>query len=93
MNRTITFRELQRRITMLARRLGMPVQRLYQRVATEVLFNVLELARQRSIIHRYAVKGGMALEVRFGMRARASRNVDVTFPSLSNLSLVSSTMY
>ncbi len=65
---------------MLARRLGMPVQRLYQRVATEVLFNVLELARQRSIIDRYAVKGGMALEVRFGMRARASRNVDVSVP-------------
>ena len=81
MNRTNTFRELQRRITTLARRLGMPVQRLYQRVATEVLFNILELAAQRGIIERYAVKGGMALEVRFGMRARASRDVDVSIPA------------
>ena len=65
---------------MLALRLGVPVQRLYQRIATEVLFNVLEIARQRGIIDRYAVKGGMALEVRFGMRARASRDVDVSVP-------------
>jgi len=76
----ITFRELQRRISTLALRLGIPVQRLYQRIATEVLFNVLEIARERGIIDRYAIKGGMALEVRFGMRARASRDVDVSVP-------------
>jgi hypothetical protein len=57
-----------------------PEARLYQRIATEVLFNVLELAQQRGIIARYAVKGGMALEVRFGMRARASRDLDVSVP-------------
>ena len=45
-----------------------------------MLFNVLEIAQQRGIIDRYAVKGGMALEVRFGMRARASRDVDVSVP-------------
>ena len=55
-----------------------PEARLYRRIATEVLFNVLEIAQQRGIIDRYAVKGGMALEVRFGMRARASRDVDVS---------------
>jgi hypothetical protein len=57
------------------------VERLYQRVATEVLFNILELARAGGIIDHYAVKGGMALEVRFGMRARASRDVDVSVPA------------
>lgn len=64
----------------LARDQGIPVARLYQRIATEVMFNILEFARQHGIIDHYAVKGGMALEVRFGMRARASRDVDVSIP-------------
>jgi hypothetical protein len=74
------FRELQRRISKLARDRDEPVQRLYQLLATEVFFNILEEARERGIIDDYAIKGGMALEVRFGMRARASRDVDVSFP-------------
>jgi hypothetical protein len=78
----IGFRELQRRVTRFATSRGVPEARLYQRIATEVLFNVLESSQQRGIIDRYAVKGGMALEVRFGMRARASRDVDVSVPIL-----------
>jgi hypothetical protein len=80
LNSAIRFSELQRRTTTLARKKGIPEARLYQRIATEVLFNVLEIAQQRGIIDRYAIKGGMALEVRFGMRARASRDVDVSVP-------------
>ncbi len=80
MNPKIGFKELQRRITTLAKNRGIPETRLYQRIATEVLFNILELAHGDALIDRYAVKGGMALEVRFGMRARASRDVDVSIP-------------
>jgi hypothetical protein len=75
-----TFQDLQKRIAALAKAKGVPAERLYQRVGTDVLVSAFEQGRAQGIVDYYAVKGGMALEVRFGMRARASRDLDIALP-------------
>ena len=77
-SKPLGFQELQHRISTLARDSGAPVDRLHHRLGTDVLFGVLDLARSQGIIDSYAVKGGVGLEVRFGMRARATKDVDLT---------------
>jgi Nucleotidyl transferase AbiEii toxin, Type IV TA system len=72
--------ELQKRITRYARDRAMPVDRVHHLVGTAVLLSVLEEAKRRGVIATYAVKGGVAFEVRFGMRARATRDVDIALP-------------
>ncbi len=68
---------LQSRITKYARETGLTVSRLNQRVFTEVMFGLLARARGLAVIPMYLVKGGMALELRFGVRARASGDLDL----------------
>lgn len=68
---------LQSRITSYAREHGLSVSRLNQRILTEVTFGLLERARKLGIIPMYLAKGGMALELRFGIRARASGDLDI----------------
>lgn len=68
---------LQSRITKYAREHGVSVARLNQRICTEVTFGVLERARELGVVPMYLAKGGMALELRFGIRARASGDLDV----------------
>jgi hypothetical protein len=68
---------LRSRIAAYARENGLSVSRLNQRLLTEVTFGMLERARQRGIIPMYLAKGGMALELRFGIRARASGDLDI----------------
>jgi hypothetical protein len=51
--------------------------RIYQRVYSELLFGLLADAKAQGLIPLYLLKGGMALELRFGIRARASKDVDI----------------
>jgi len=68
---------LQSRITKYARDNAVSVSRLNQRLLTEVTLGLLERARDLGVIPMYMAKGGMALELRFGMRARASGDLDI----------------
>lgn len=68
---------LYRRINDYARANSLPAARVQQRVKTELIFALLERAREQGIIPMYVAKGGMAIELRFGVRARASGDVDV----------------
>jgi len=72
---------LQSRITAYARESGLSVSRLSQRILTEVMFGLLERARTLGVIEMYLAKGGMALELRFGIRARASGDLDIGITS------------
>jgi len=66
-----------RRIDDYARKHDMQPLRVRQRVLTELIFGVLESAKMKGVIEVYLAKGGMALEIRFGVRARASGDLDV----------------
>lgn len=69
--------ELQRRITRLAKQRGEAVPRVQHRVCSIVFCGLLEAACAAGVIPTYLIKGGMAMELRFGMRARASQDLDV----------------
>ncbi len=68
---------LQSRITAYGREQNISIARLNQRIMTEVMFGTLNCAHQLNIIPMYLAKGGMSLELRFGIRARASRDLDL----------------
>ena len=68
---------LNSRVRQYATRYGLDVRRLNQRICTEVMFGTLERAKNAGIIDLYLAKGGMALEIRFGVHARASRDLDI----------------
>jgi hypothetical protein len=72
--------ELQRRINAYAIDTAQPYDRAQRRAAVEVMFNVFERAREKGVIEAHVFKGGMALEVRFDLRARASKDLDVSLP-------------
>lgn len=65
------------RINNYARSNKLDIPRVQQRVRTELMVGVLDRAEEQRAIPGYLVKGGMALELRFGMRARASADLDV----------------
>lgn len=69
--------QLQRRIGDVARERSISVKRANQRVMTEVVLATLARAKTAGVIDMYLAKGGMALEIRFGIRARASLDLDV----------------
>jgi hypothetical protein len=69
--------ELQRRISHLAKKRGESVPRVHHRVCSIIFCGLLESARSEGIIPTYVIKGGMAMELRFGMRARASQDLDI----------------
>ena len=60
-----------------ARENGLLPSRVYQRVYCELFCGLLAEAQAHGVIPMYLLKGGMALELRFGIRARASKDVDV----------------
>lgn len=68
---------LRSRLTRYAQEHGLNVKRLNQRLFTEVMFGLLERAKANGVIPMYLAKGGMALELRFGIRARASGDLDL----------------
>jgi Nucleotidyl transferase AbiEii toxin, Type IV TA system len=68
---------LRSRITAYARERGLSVSRLNQRILTEIVFGLLERSKDLGVIPMYLAEGGMALELRFGIRARASGDLDI----------------
>jgi hypothetical protein len=70
-------RDLHSRVGRFARSRGFVPARIYQRVYSELLFGLLADAKAQGLIPLYLLKGGMAMELRFGIRARASKDVDI----------------
>jgi hypothetical protein len=56
---------------------GLGIKRVQQRVFTELVVGLLDNAKSKGVIPLYVIKGGMALELRFGIRARASGDLDI----------------
>src|SRR5580700_10654808 len=57
--------------------LNLDKQRLRTWVSFLALCGVLERAIEEGVIHDYYIKGGVALELRFGDRARVTKDVDI----------------
>jgi hypothetical protein len=70
-------RALERRITILARERGTTAARLRRLVGFAVLCETLTEAVARGIIPIFFVKGGVAIELRLGLLARATRDLDI----------------
>src|SRR5713226_5769624 len=66
---------LETRLGNRSRETGIDLERLRRRAAFERLLVRLELGAP----HRWVVKGGMALEIRLGDRARSTRDLDLPF--------------
>ena len=75
---------LHSRVNQYARDNELLASRVYQRVYSELFFGLLADAKKCGIIPMYLLKGGMAIELRFGIRARASRDVDIGIISGKN---------
>ena len=60
-----------------ATKLHLDKQRLRTWVSFLALCGVLERAVHEGIISNYYIKGGVALELRFGQRARATKDIDI----------------
>ena len=70
-------RDLERRITRLARERGTTPARLRRLVGFAVLCETLAEAVAQGVIPIFFVKGGVAIELRLGLAARATRDLDV----------------
>lgn len=75
---------LNSRIRRFADENGLDVKRVVQRLCTEVMLGTLDCAKKSGVVDVYLAKGGMALEIRFGVRARASRDLDLGILSSGN---------
>jgi len=64
---------LERAVNLRAKATGMPNDRTTRYIAYNSFCGVLALAKEHEIIPMYLVKGGVALELRLGTRARASQ--------------------
>lgn len=74
---TARLRELERRITKTARDRGTTAARLRRRVGFTVVCETLAEAVAQGIIPIFFVKGGVAIELRLGLLARATRDLDI----------------
>ncbi|HVA29561.1 MAG TPA: nucleotidyl transferase AbiEii/AbiGii toxin family protein [Candidatus Baltobacteraceae bacterium] len=70
-------RALERRITSIAHERGTTAARLRRLVGFAVLCETLAEAAARGIIPLFFVKGGVAIELRLGLLARATRDLDI----------------
>ena len=70
-------RALERRITNAAKERGTTAARLRRLVGFAVLCETLSEAEARGIIPVFFVKGGVAIELRLGLLARATRDLDI----------------
>lgn len=70
-------RALERRITNAAKERGTTAARLRRLVGFAVLCETLSEAVSRGIIPVFFVKGGVAIELRLGLLARATRDLDI----------------
>lgn len=75
--RQVPAERLEKRIARVAREQGLEQERLRRWVSFLALCGVLERAVQEGILTSYFLKGGVALELRFATRARATKDLDV----------------
>jgi hypothetical protein len=68
---------LERRLARVAREQGLDQERLRRWVSFLALCGLLEKAMSEGVVKSYYLKGGVALELRFAMRARATKDLDV----------------
>jgi hypothetical protein len=68
---------LEKRLARVAREHGLDQERLRRWVSFLALCGVLERAMQEQILGSYFLKGGVALELRFATRARATKDLDL----------------
>lgn len=68
---------LEKRLARVAREQGLDQERLRRWVSFLALCGVLERAMQEQILGSYFLKGGVALELRFATRARATKDLDL----------------
>ncbi|MBN9657041.1 MAG: nucleotidyl transferase AbiEii/AbiGii toxin family protein [Acidobacteria bacterium] len=68
---------LEKTLARVAREMGINQERLRHWVSFLALCGVLERARQEGIVGVYYLKGGVALELRFALKARATRDLDL----------------
>lgn len=68
---------LEKRLARVAREHGLDQERLRRWVSFLALCGVLERALQEQILRSYFLKGGVALELRFATRARATKDLDL----------------
>lgn len=73
-------RDLESTIARNARATALPVGRYRDIFCRTILVATLERAVERGHIDTYCVKGGTAIELRFGSRARATRDLDLELP-------------
>ncbi len=68
---------LQRELRSFAAANELTLDRATRYIAYNAFFGLLSRARSEGVIPMFLVKGGVALELRLGIRARASRDVDL----------------
>lgn len=68
---------LEKRLARVAHEQGLDQERLRRWVSFLALCGVLERALQEQILDSYFLKGGVALELRFATRARATKDLDL----------------
>ncbi len=68
---------LEKRLARVARETGVDQERLRRWVSFLALCGVLERAVSEHILDVYHLKGGAAMELRFGLRARATKDLDL----------------
>lgn len=70
---------LQRWVGDLARQDGIAPARLQRWISFMVVAGILDQARDENLDPLFALKGGAAMELRLGLRARATKDFDATF--------------
>ena len=68
---------LEKRLARVAREQGIDQERLRRWVSFLALCGVLERAMQEGVLGAYYLKGGVAMELRFAQRARATKDLDL----------------
>ena len=68
---------LEKRLARVAREQGINQERLRRWVSFLALCGVLERAMQEGVLGAYYLKGGVAMELRFAQRARATKDLDL----------------
>ncbi|HYL75909.1 MAG TPA: nucleotidyl transferase AbiEii/AbiGii toxin family protein [Bryobacteraceae bacterium] len=72
-----TVERLDRRLARVAREQGLDQERLRRWVSFLALCGALEGALQEGVLDTYYLKGGVAMELRFAQRARATKDMDL----------------
>lgn len=74
-----TEKQLGRLVSRYGEASGLGVQRIRQRISTMAFIGALERVQEEDSPARFLIKGGMACELRFQDKARATSDVDAIF--------------